>query len=77
MTDARKRLVSLSYAVKFILSRVRRKTQNDLADKAGLTRVYIGLIERGATSITLEKVYKLAAALDCPVFELLPIVGEE
>lgn len=52
-------------------------TQNDLADKAGLTRVYIGLIERGATSITLEKVYKLAAALDCPVFELLPIVGEE
>ncbi len=52
-------------------------TQNDLADKAELTRVYIGLIERGATSITLAKVYRLAAALDCPVSELLPIVGEE
>lgn len=52
-------------------------TQNDLADKVGLTRVYIGLIERGTTSITLEKVYKLAAALDCPVSELLPIIGEE
>lgn len=50
-------------------------TQKDLADKAGVTRVYVGLIERGETSITLEKVYKLASAINCSVEELLPIVG--
>jgi len=56
--------------------RLKRKksgmTQQELAEKAGVTRVYIGLIERGETSITLEKVYRLADALKCDVFDLLP-----
>ncbi len=47
-------------------------TQNELAEKAGVTRVYIGLIERGETSITLEKAYRLAHVLGCDVFDLLP-----
>ena len=47
-------------------------TQNELAEKAGVTRVYVGLIERGETSITLEKVYRLAEALKCDVSDLLP-----
>ncbi len=47
-------------------------TQQGLAEKAGVTRVYIGFIERGETSITLEKVYRLADALECDVFDLLP-----
>ena len=47
-------------------------TQNELAEKTGVTRVYVGLIERGETSITLEKVYRLAEALDCDISELLP-----
>ena len=56
--------------------RLKRKrsgmTQQALAEKAGVTRVYVGLIERGETSITLEKVYRLADALECDVFDLLP-----
>lgn len=47
-------------------------TQNELAEEASVTRVYIGLIERGETSITLSKVYKLATALRCSVMDLLP-----
>ena len=49
------------------------KTQKELAELVGVTRVYIGLIERGETSITLEKVYKLASALVCRVSDLLPL----
>lgn len=56
--------------------RLKRKksgmTQLALAEKAGVTRVYVGLIERGETSITLEKVYRLADALECDVLDLLP-----
>ena len=56
--------------------RQRRKkagiTQNELEKKTGVTRVYVGLIERGETSITLEKVYRLAEALKCDVSDLLP-----
>ena len=48
--------------------------QAALADLAGLDRSYMGMIERGETSITLEKVYKLARALECDVAELLPFV---
>ncbi len=50
-----------------------RITQKELAEKIGVTRVYFGQIERGETSITLEKVYKLARALDCMVNDLLPL----
>ena len=56
--------------------RLKRKksgmTQLALAEKAGVTRGYVGLIERGETSITLEKVYRLADALECDVLDLLP-----
>jgi transcriptional regulator with XRE-family HTH domain len=48
-------------------------TQKDLAETIGVTRVYIGFIERGDTSITLAKVYRLATALNCNVADLLPL----
>ena len=35
-------------------------------------RTYGGIIERGEVNITLEKVYRLAAVLECDVKELLP-----
>lgn len=47
-------------------------TQKDLAEIIGVTRVYMGLIERGDTSITLAKAYRLAVALNCSVSDLLP-----
>lgn len=65
--------LALAFGVK--LRQKRRQvdmTQQELADLVGVTRIYIGMIERGETSITLEKVYKLANALNCRLFDLLP-----
>jgi transcriptional regulator with XRE-family HTH domain len=59
--------------------RVARKkrgiSQEDLAGQAGIDRSYMSRIERGLVSISLEKVYLLANALDCELSELLPPKG--
>ena len=47
-------------------------SQDQLALGAGIDRSYMGRIERGQVNITLEKVYRLADALDCSVYDLLP-----
>jgi len=38
-------------------------SQEQLADKAGLHRTYIGMIERGEKNITLQNIGKIAVAL--------------
>lgn len=54
--------------------RVKRKkarlSQEQLAEKADLTRNYIGDIERAEKKITLETLAKIAKALKCRVREL-------
>ena len=50
----------------------RNISQDQLAMRAGIDRSYMGRIERGQVNITLEKVYRLADALDCPIQELIP-----
>lgn len=65
--------LALAFGVK--LRQKRRQvdiTQQELADLVGVTRIYISMIERGETSITLEKVYRLAKALNCTLSEILP-----
>ncbi|TDT41361.1 helix-turn-helix protein [Halospina denitrificans] len=52
--------------------RNREISQDQLALRAGIDRSYMGRIERGQVNITLEKVYRLAEALDCSVRDLLP-----
>ena len=47
-------------------------TQENLALLCKFDRTYGGIIERGEVNITLEKVYRLAAVLECDVKELLP-----
>jgi transcriptional regulator with XRE-family HTH domain len=46
-------------------------SQEDLADKAGLHRTYIGMVERAEKNITLRNIYKIAAALEIKITELL------
>ncbi|HWX23119.1 MAG TPA: helix-turn-helix transcriptional regulator [Candidatus Binatia bacterium] len=46
-------------------------TQEQLAEKAGLTRNYIGNIERAERKIALETLGKIARALKCRIPDLV------
>ena len=46
-------------------------SQEELADRAGLHRTYIGMIERAEKNITLRNIEKIANALNIEIKELL------
>lgn len=46
-------------------------TQEDLAEKVGVSRVYIGYVEQGRNTPTLEILEKIAKALKMKVGDLL------
>ena len=46
-------------------------SQENLGEKAGLHRTYIGMIERAEKNITLLNVEKIAQALDVRIQDLL------
>ena len=46
-------------------------SQEELAEKAGFHRTYIGMIERAERNITLLNIEKLAAALEVEMSDLL------
>ncbi|MCL1144167.1 transcriptional regulator [Shewanella sp. UCD-FRSSP16_17] len=46
--------------------------QKDLSQQCGFSLNYIGILERGEKSITLEKVYVIASVLECSVYDLIP-----
>jgi len=45
-------------------------SQEKLAEKAGLHRTYIGMVERGEKNITLTNICKISKALDISVSDL-------
>lgn len=45
-------------------------TQEDLSNKTGLHRTYIGMIERGEKNITLKNIEKIASELDIKISTL-------
>ncbi|NVE90686.1 helix-turn-helix domain-containing protein [Vreelandella titanicae] len=47
-------------------------SQDRFALVAGIDRSYMGRIERGEVSITVEKLYRIAAALQCEPTTFLP-----
>ena len=47
-------------------------SQEELADRAGLHRTYVGSVERGERNLALLNLYALATALERPVRDLLP-----
>lgn len=46
-------------------------SQEQLAEKAGVHRTYVGMIERAEKNITLCNIERIAAALEIPIKELL------
>lgn len=55
------------------LQQVRREkgfTQETLADAIGIHRTYIGIIERGEQSVSLDNVYRIAKAMNIKLSEL-------
>jgi len=53
------------------LRSVKGITQEDLAEQSGLSRQYIGDVERGARNISLVNIEKIAGAFDISLSELL------
>jgi transcriptional regulator with XRE-family HTH domain len=51
-------------------------SQEELADRAGLHRTHISLIERGQRSVRIETLDRLATALRVPLWELLRGIKE-
>jgi len=48
-------------------------SQEELAEKAGVHRTYIGMIERGEKNITIINIEKIAYALEVPIEELMKL----
>ncbi|ACK67820.1 transcriptional regulator, XRE family [Rippkaea orientalis PCC 8801] len=48
-------------------------SQDDLAEKAGMHRTYIGAIERGERNVSLLNILRLADALEIKVKELFNV----
>lgn len=46
-------------------------SQEALADAAGIDRSHMGKVERGERNVTILNVVRIAAALDCKVFDLV------
>lgn len=49
----------------------KKLTQEQLAEKAGISLSFMGHIERGTRKLSLETLYRLIAALDCSPEEIL------
>lgn len=46
-------------------------SQEELAERAGVHRTYVGMIERGEKNITLRNIVKFAKALELPIQDLM------
>jgi transcriptional regulator with XRE-family HTH domain len=53
------------------IRQVKGLSQEDLADRAGLHRTYVGSVERGERNISIDNIERLAKALEIDIIELL------
>lgn len=50
-------------------------SQEELSEKAGVHRAYVGLLERGQTNVTLDYLVRVAKALDTSLGDLFKDAG--
>ncbi len=66
-----KKTILLKFGSKVREERVKRGwSQEELAERVGLHRTYIGMIERAEKNITLLNIEKIAQALELKISEL-------
>lgn len=53
------------------IRQIRRLSQEELADMAGLHRTYVGSVERSERNVSIDNMERLAKALDVDITELL------
>ncbi len=71
MSDYGRALMALVAEQMAGLRRERGWSLEDLADRAGLHRTTLGLVERGKRGLTLDSAARLARALDTPLSEVV------
>lgn len=67
VSDARKVFASRLRQIR----QVKGLSQEELADRAGLHRTYVGSVERGERNISIDNIERLAKALEIDIIELL------
>jgi transcriptional regulator with XRE-family HTH domain len=67
VSDARKIFASRLRQIR----QIKGLSQEDLADRAGLHRTYVGSVERGERNISIDNMECLANALEIDIIELL------
>ncbi len=51
-------------------------SQEELAERCGVHRTYVGMIERAEKNVTLKNIERFAQALEVPIHRLLKFGGE-
>ena len=73
-----KKQVLISFGNKVRRERLKRElSQEELAERAGVHRTYIGMIERAEKNITLTNIEKIALALEIDIYRLFKIDLDE
>ena len=72
-----KKQVLIDFGKQVRKERLKQKlSQEELADRAGLHRTYIGMVERAEKNVTLESIQKITKALGLKIADLLKTINE-
>lgn len=73
-----KKQILVNFGKKVREERLKRElSQEEFAERAGVHRTYIGMIERAEKNITLTNIEKIALALGIDIYQLFKIDLDE